>query len=173
MKTKFFMIIMGVLFLLNSSGLVMAQDVSEGKEGRKWHQRGAGPEKIFEELGLSQEQKNQLKLIRENSEKSRENLKTLMSEKRQQLTAALQATTLNEQEVTRIHNELKGLKNQQEDQRLAFILEIRKVLTAEQFAKFDEKGRHFREKHDQMRENGAKGKKHGKFSGDMPPEDME
>jgi Spy/CpxP family protein refolding chaperone len=167
------MIITGLVFLLSGSSLVAAQEVSEGREARQWHQRGQGPEKIFEELGLSEEQKTQLKEIRQNSEKARENLKTLMDEKRQQLTAALQSATLNEQEVTRIHNELKGLKNQQEDQRLAFILEIRKVLTVEQFMKFDEKGRHFRQKHDQMRKNGLKGKKHGKFSGDMPPEDME
>lgn len=175
MKIKFFAIIMGLVFILGAAGLVSAEEqVSGGKEGRKWHQQREGAEKFFEELGLSEEQKVRLKEIRQNSEKSREHLRALMNEKRQQLTSALQSANLNEQEVTRIHNELKGLKNQQEDQRLAFILEIRKVLTAEQFVKFDQKGRHFREKHDQMRKGGLKGKRHGKPSGeDMPPEDEE
>ena len=58
--------------------------------------------------------------------------------KREQIKEELQRADFDSNKVKQIHNELKSLKFQAEDHRLDGILEVRTILTPEQFNKFME-----------------------------------
>ena len=105
----------------------------EGKFQGKWQKRA---EDIHKQLNLTPEQDKQLK---EHREKHRSAMKVLYQQikaKREQIRAELQKPNFDINEVKRIHNELKSLQAQIDDYRLDGILEVRQILTPEQFAKF-------------------------------------
>lgn len=104
------------------------------------------------DLNLTDTQK---KALEENKKARREAMKTLfndMKEKRAAMREELQRDELNIGKITQINNELKILSAQMLDHRLEGILEVRKILTPEQFRKFMAKteGRQerFKEKRD-------------------------
>ena len=129
--------LMAVFFAMN-----VFAEMPMGNEGQ-----GKGPHKgmgkqfsgMFEELGLSDEQKEALKKNREQHGKEFGDLREKMRAKRQELGAELQKAEFDMEKVKSIHGELKAVMMTMEDQQLAAILEIRKVLTAEQFARFEAK----------------------------------
>ena len=138
----------------------MAKAVNEGikpvkaMEGKGWKHEG----KMFETLGLTKEQKVALE---ENRGKDRAQFKVLrerMQLKRKELRTELEKPQLEMSKVTAVHNELKALMMAMEDQHLAAILEIRKVLTPEQFVKFqammpDKKGPRHGQMHGKDKKN--------------------
>ena len=99
---------------------------------------------IFTQLDLSLEQEKQLQAHRDNhmgqAGEFRESLKT----KKEALRNELQKEELNMEEIYKIHNELKDLHSKKADHRLEGILEVRKILTTEQFVKYMELKRGFR-----------------------------
>ena len=107
-------------------------------------------QKIYNELGLSDEQK---KLLEENKNKHREQTKALFTQLRQKmalLRQELEKGELNTQAIYQTNNELKQLQAQMLDNRLERILEVRKILTPGQFKKFEdrmnERMEHFKDK---------------------------
>ena len=107
----------------------------EGWDEKKWEERAAAMNK---QLGLSPEQETQLKAHREKHRGEMKELYQKIKAKREDLQAALQKEDFNAGQVKQIHAELKTLKSEAEDDRLEGILEVRKVLTPEQFNKFTE-----------------------------------
>ncbi|MBF0593587.1 MAG: Spy/CpxP family protein refolding chaperone [Candidatus Omnitrophica bacterium] len=95
---------------------------------------------MAETLKLTKEQQAQLDKNREQRKAEFESSREKISAKRQELREALDGTQLDIKKVTAIHNELKELMIKREDQHLAAILEIRQVLTPEQFAQFQKMG---------------------------------
>ena len=109
-------------------------------------------QELYKDLNLSEEQKN---LLEENRKSHREEMKSIlnqMKEKREAIRNELQKDELNIGRISQINNELKILSAQMLDRKLEGILEVRKILTSEQFKKFMMKmGRQqerFREKRD-------------------------
>ena len=103
-------------------------------------------------LNLSDTQK---KLLEENKKVRREEMKSLfsqMKEKKEAIRNELQKAELNIGKITQINNELKILSAQMLDHKLEGILEVRKILTPEQFKKFmakmGQRQEHFKEKRD-------------------------
>lgn len=99
----------------------------------------AKQQEIYKELGLSDEQK---KLLEENRNKHREQTKALFTEMRQKMASLrqeLEKSELNMQAIYQTNNDLKQLSAQMLDNRLERILEIRKILTPEQFKKIEDK----------------------------------
>ncbi len=93
---------------------------------------------VFKQLDLTPEQEEQLKAHRNNHrEQSGEFWKSLRA-KKEAIRNELQKEELNMEEIYKIHDELKGLLSEKADHRLEGILEVRKILTAEQFRKFSE-----------------------------------
>ena len=94
---------------------------------------------LYEGLGLTEGQK---KLLEENRKKSRGREEVLFKEMRgkmEMIRRELQNETLNMEVIYRINNDLKQIQAQMLDDRLEGILEVRKILTPEQFKKFEDK----------------------------------
>lgn len=94
---------------------------------------------LYKELGLSGEQK---KMLDENKAKNKDAMKetfSQMKEKRELMKEELQKEEINTAKVTEINNELKALQSKMQDAKLSSILEVRQILTPEQFKKFSEK----------------------------------
>ncbi len=93
---------------------------------------------VFKQLDLSPEQEKQLQAHRMNHRgQAGESHKSLKA-KQDAMRNELQKEELNMEEIYKIHNEFKSMLSQNADHRLEGILEVRKILTAEQFRKFCE-----------------------------------
>jgi Spy/CpxP family protein refolding chaperone len=108
----------------------------EGK-GKEWKEkREKKMQEVYGQLNLTEEQKTQLKA---NKEKSRDAGKALfeqMKSSHEALNQELMQPELNMDKVTQIHSQLKALQTQMADNRLNSILEVRKILSHDQFVKF-------------------------------------
>ena len=94
--------------------------------------------KIFKQLNLSEEQEKQLEAHRnKHREEAGEFRKSIQAEK-EEMRNELQQQELNMEKINKIHSDLKGLYSQKADHRLNGILEVRKMLTPEQFKRFCE-----------------------------------
>ena len=105
-------------------------------------------QKVFDKLGLSAEQKKQLKENREKHRAGREAQRKAMKENMKAMGEELKKQDYDVAKVTAIVEQGKQLHNQMADEHLAALLEVRKILTSEQFAKFsrmmEEKRKHFK-----------------------------
>ncbi len=91
---------------------------------------------MYKDLNLAEEQK---KLLEENRKSHKEEARALfkdMRQKRDALRQELEKGALNMDNINQINNELKKLQAEMLDHRLAGVLEVRKILTPEQFKKF-------------------------------------
>ncbi len=93
---------------------------------------------VFKQLDLSPEQEEQIQAHRKNHRGQGREFRENLRAKKEAIRNELQNEELNMEEIYRIHNELKGLLSTKADHRLEGILEVRKILTAEQFRKFCE-----------------------------------
>ncbi len=112
----------------NDTGHARGKEFKEKVEAKR--------QELYKDLNLTDQQKRALE---ENKNKRREQTKALfneMKEKRQLLSQELQKDELNMEKINQANNELKNLQAQMLDNRLASILEVRKILTPEQFKKF-------------------------------------
>lgn len=100
-------------------------------------------QKLWDQLSLTPVQKKQLE---ENRAKNRETMKATfenMKSCRESLNAELMKPELDMNKINSIQSQMKALQNQMADSRLSSMLEVRKVLTREQFEKFlDITGKH-------------------------------
>jgi Spy/CpxP family protein refolding chaperone len=107
-----------------------APDKGRGRRGEGFMNR------IQSQLNLTADQEKKLK---QNREAHREVMKTLheaLRAQREALGAELEKTSFDMNRVKSIHEELKGIEARMADQRLSGILEVRQILTPEQFKKF-------------------------------------
>ncbi|MBP9853763.1 MAG: periplasmic heavy metal sensor [Candidatus Omnitrophica bacterium] len=136
------LMLIGAIFL-TVSPMVFAENTADGNEdvSQERHEKFKAKmeeriNKMHEELGLSEEQKKELNSHREQQSKDREEFFNQMRAKRKELAQELQKPELNMERVNAIHSEIKDMMNKKADQKLAHILNVRKVLTPEQFSKF-------------------------------------
>lgn len=95
-------------------------------------------QKIWDQLNLTPEQKKQLE---DNKAKNKEVMKAIfetIKSLRESLKAELMKPELDMNKISAIQSQIKPLQNQMTDNRLNSILEVRKIMTREQFAKFIE-----------------------------------
>jgi Spy/CpxP family protein refolding chaperone len=116
-----------------------------------WSHKGERFEEMAKELSLTEEQQ---KKIEEHKKTMMEKAKALQEEIRQKkeaIGAELQKEQLDMDKINALQAELKSLITQREDTRLKGILEMREILTLEQFQKLHEKmgehARRFKEGH--------------------------
>lgn len=91
---------------------------------------------VHQELGLSPEQEKKLQDRRKAHREEMNSLYENMKAKKKELNAELQKSELNRERVKAIHSELKAFKAEKEDRRLEGMLEVREILTPDQFSKF-------------------------------------
>ncbi len=95
-------------------------------------------QQMFEQLDLNDEQK---KMIEANRAKNKDAKNTLREEMKANMKAMgeeLKKADLDMPKINALHEASKQLFNKMADQRFNSILEVRKILTKEQFAKFTE-----------------------------------
>ncbi|MCC6543667.1 MAG: periplasmic heavy metal sensor [Nitrospirae bacterium] len=115
-----------------SSGRPFDGDEGDSKKAR-WEENIS---EMYKQLGLTPLQDKQLKDHRERHRSQMDTLHKEIKAKREQLGDELQKKDFNIHRVQQVHDELKSLKARMEDYRLEGILEVRKILTPEQFSKF-------------------------------------
>ena len=147
------MAIIGALVL--SSGALYASSSNDKcstpektSKGHEW----TGKKDIFKDLNLTDQQK---KMLEENKAKHKEDMKAALDAIKQTRAAMrqeLQKEKLDMAKVGQINDELKKLEAQMIDRRLESVLEVRKILSPQQFQKFmtkmEERKEHFKEKRD-------------------------
>lgn len=145
MKNQLIRLVLAAV-MLSSISLIRISSVyaypTDGKEmkDRKWDKQ-KWEEKIKEvqkELGVTPEQEEKLKVNREKMQEKMKALRDQLKEKRDALRLELDKPDFNEANVRALHQELKKLMDQKEDIWLDGILEVRKILTPDQFKKFME-----------------------------------
>ncbi len=122
--------------LMTASGAYAVRDNGEGPE--RTGKMEARMKKIERQLGLTPDQEKQLE---ENRKSHREETKKLfeeMKDKREALRNELEKPDFSVERVKAIHGELKEIQNKVADQRLDRILQVRQILTPEQFKRLHE-----------------------------------
>jgi len=107
----------------------------DGEWKAKWEEKR---KEMHKQLGLSEEQEKQLEEHRNKFRAGSEGMREQIKVKREEIRTELQKSDFDVNKVKQSHEELKALRNKKDDARLDGILEIRKVLTDEQFKKFME-----------------------------------
>lgn len=131
---------------------------------------------IFKELNLTAEQK---KLLDENKAGHREAAKGLFEETkkyRDALSQEIEKPAVDMNKINQIQSQLKALQGKMADERLSSILEVKKILTPEQFAKFSSSMKRQKDKGHPSRKgwgrNRGQGPRQGPPEEEMPPEDL-
>ena len=154
-KIRMAMILIVAAFMLSTPFVYANESGACAKNEKGWtEKKETRHQELYKELNLTEAQK---KLLEENKAKNKDQMKSLFSEmkdKRAIIQQELRKDTLDMGKITQINNDLKGLQAKMLDYKLERILEVRKILTPEQFKKFTAKmegrGEHFKEKHKGM-----------------------
>lgn len=142
MKKKMMLITMGAAFILMASSLPVHAGRRDGEEGRssQWKERKeARKQEIFKELNLTDEQKQRLEDKRKQHMDGAQDLRKNMKELKEALRQELEKESLDMAKINQIQAQIKEAQAQMMDNRLEGVLELRGVLTPEQYKEFTAK----------------------------------
>ncbi|MFC1666544.1 Spy/CpxP family protein refolding chaperone [Candidatus Omnitrophota bacterium] len=91
---------------------------------------------ISKELNLTPEQEEQLKAHKTQNREGMKAFRHEISNKRKELREELQKQELDMEKINQLNNELKIIHSEMQDNRLEGILEVRNILSPEQYTKF-------------------------------------
>ncbi len=129
--------IVGVILLSSKVYSQPARDFPPGREAMREKMKARMLE-VFKQLDLSPEQEKQLNAHRKGHREEGKEIHESIRTKRDALKEELQKQDLDMEKIYKIHSELKGMHSKKADHRLEGILDVRKILTTEQFVKFME-----------------------------------
>jgi Spy/CpxP family protein refolding chaperone len=129
--------IIGIMLLTSNLYAQTPGDHSTGRETMREKMKARMLE-VFKQLNLNHEQEKQLKVQRNKHREQTEEIRKSLKTKREEIRNELQKQELNMEKINKTHSELKDLRSKTADLRLEGILEVRKILTTEQFKKFCE-----------------------------------
>jgi Spy/CpxP family protein refolding chaperone len=136
--TKFKKSLFGFLgiYLFAALALAQAQNAPGAQDGSpKWHP-GQHIQEIFSQLNLTDDQKKQLEANKQQHRAKMVATRQEMKTDREALRVELMKPQLDMPKITRVHNQIKALQSQMEDDKLSSILAVRAILTPEQYLKF-------------------------------------
>jgi len=148
--------LVGILGLTGSANAQTITDLTEDEVKmiqKKREMKEKFKAKMKEALGISDEQQQKLEEHRKAHRKQGKQYYGSIKDLKKQLKAELEKLDFDIAKVRGIHGEMKSLKIQMADQRLEGILQVREILTAEQFKKFSE----LKEQHKGRRSGSHKG----------------
>ncbi len=135
MNARFGVAALSILFL---AGAALARPPEGGPGGpEKWEKkREARMQEMHKKLGLTPEQEKRLEEHRKTHQEAGKALREEKREKMEALRLELEKPDMDEARVRAIHAEIKDIQNKLADHRLQGVLEVRHILTPEQFKKF-------------------------------------
>ena len=148
MDQKRKVLVIAAVFMLVAGGAAQARPAGDGQAGRMEKARlmQERHEAMVKELGLSDEQQQKIQQHRTDMKADRQAVRQALRDKRDKMRQALEQPELDMVLIQQIQGEIKALIIQREDDRLAGVLQMRQILTPEQFAQFHvkmkEQGRH-------------------------------
>ncbi|MFC1599165.1 Spy/CpxP family protein refolding chaperone [Candidatus Omnitrophota bacterium] len=150
---KLITLCMSVVVVASFMSSVYAQPRFFGGKGNDDSKRRKGElwQKLVNELGLNQEQQEQIKAQRSRQDQKGKQLGQKLKMKTSQLRKELESQEINEANVRRIIADLKELTGHQLEQHVDRILSIRKILNPEQYEKLKAT---IKEKKQQMKQRG-------------------
>ena len=111
-------------------------------------------EKILDELGLTDEQKEEMTRLRKANGKKKKETRAALKEKKKELRKELERYDSDTRKVSGLAADIKELQGALIDTRVSSIIDTKSILTKEQFEKFTEKTKHHGKK--RSREMGRK-----------------
>ena len=111
--------------------------------------------RVEEQLGVTRKQEKRLKKHRKAHREEAGKLFEEMRQKKEALRNEMEKPDFNMDQVKALHEDLKRIQNKLADHRLQGILEVRQILTPEQFKKFHELTRQEWDKNGKKREYGS------------------
>jgi periplasmic protein CpxP/Spy len=140
MDRRNIIVITAVAVLLLAAPAVYAEgDWGKGIGGGDFRKEHGWKEKkaeIYSQLGLTDQQKQELEANKAQNKEQRKAFFEKMRAKRKELNQELMKPTLDMPKIEAIQTELKSMQAQMIDDRLNSTLSVRKILSPEQFAKF-------------------------------------
>jgi Spy/CpxP family protein refolding chaperone len=136
------------IYLFAALSMAQAQEAGAGASLEKRHP-GQRIQEIYNRLDLTGDQKTQLEA---NKQQHREKIKGVRQEikaDKEILKAELMKPQLDILKINQIHDQVKSLQNQMEDEKLSSILAVRAILTPDQFSKFVNLMHRNKERHDE------------------------
>jgi len=123
----------------------------EGPEQPARPPKGEFIQKMVDELDLTEQQVQQITKNKQESDQQNKLLREKMKQARDAIRTELIKDTTNEKALKRLANELKTVQAEMVDQHIKSLLEVKKILTPEQFKQFNEKMEQKRGKFSQFR----------------------
>jgi Spy/CpxP family protein refolding chaperone len=127
-------IMLSLLFVLTPQAFA-EKNYDKGYDKEDWEEK---VNKMHHELGLSDDQREALKSHKEEHREDMKALREQLSVKREALREEMQKDDFDAGRVRMINDEIKRLTNEMADHRLEGILEVREILTPEQYSRFQE-----------------------------------
>lgn len=121
--------------LLTGLPLAHAQDTPPDGPSPKMHP-GQRIQEIYSQLNLTDDQKKLLETNKQQHRAIMERARQEMKASREAFQAEMMKPQLDMSRINAIHNQIKVLMSQMEDDKLSSILAVRAILTPEQFLKF-------------------------------------
>ncbi|HLF18718.1 MAG TPA: Spy/CpxP family protein refolding chaperone [Candidatus Omnitrophota bacterium] len=135
-RTAVFLGLILSFFLVSSVNVYAEKDNGKmGEHKKDWEEK---VNKMYDELGLTPEQRTALKQHKETHRGEMKALREQIQAKREELKNEIQKADFDEGKVRAISNEVNTLQGKMAEHRLNGMFEVRKILTPEQFTKFQE-----------------------------------
>ena len=128
------------------TALMLVTGLAHARGGKKFSDGERG-EKFRKELGLSEEQVKQMKALKDKNHDSGKELRQKAKAAKEDLHKAMGNPSATNEELQAKFDTAEQAKNAAHRQRFAHMLEVRKILTEEQRAKFHAKRKEWKEKH--------------------------
>jgi Spy/CpxP family protein refolding chaperone len=137
-----------VISFFFTAGPVQAQDndVYDKPRQKRVEQKQEKLDRMIEMLGLSNEQVEELKAHRQARKESNEKLHLALREQKEELRDELDKPESDNARIKKIADSIKKIQSEMVDERIKGILEIKAILTPEQYAKFKEKVGHYKDR---------------------------
>jgi Spy/CpxP family protein refolding chaperone len=121
--------VFATLACANVQGVAAPEAVQKGHQEKRI-------EEIYNQLQLTDDQKRKLEVNKQQHRAIMQNVRQQMKANREALEAQLMKPQLDMPKIKELHNRIKALQSQIDDNRLGSILAVREILSTEQFSKF-------------------------------------
>lgn len=129
------------------TALMLTTALAHARGDKKWGGEGDRGEKMRQELGLNDEQVKQMKALRDKNHEAGKELRQKAKAAKEDLHQAMRNPSATNEELQTKFDAAEQAKNDAHRKFFTHMLEVRKILTEEQRAKFHAKRKEWKEKH--------------------------